>query len=431
MTTAPTRKRDGLWPESPAGGIRRNQLTYDRRNIDTYLDHGSGGKRNPRQHIFRLPGDLLPAFVLATLPFGALLSGIKGLPVVLTASQILALLLIVRTMLGPDGRTRGPQPWVLWSVLLLGVPLIYAISFESAFLAYFNFAIGVFGGTVVGRFWAACPRPQFSLFDVALFLIPCIASIQLLLSLSATSSVVSLHQNSDVGWGRSNYVAAVIVVSSLAVVARLIEVAAPWFIFIIPVATCLISLLAVSRGGILALGFGTFVLLWAHRSTSSPSVRRRIMAIIFLVVTLLAVNVARDFRAVGSAQVDVNVGLRFELSSLALQLFLDNPLGGTGWTGLRGPSLVYLGQQQSFAHSVIPSFLQIGGLLSIPFLVLLIWRIVCAIRAGGVLLAPVFACIVISLTDPFFEGTIGGTLAWACLTVLTARLSERRRMAEV
>lgn len=384
-----------------------------------------------RSWAFRQRGDLLPALVVMTLPFGPLLSNVNGGSLIFTTSQGLTVVLLLRVVLGPEGKTRGPGPWVLWAVLLLGLPLFYVINVQSASVAYFNFAVGVLGGTVVGRYWAASPRDQINLIDVGILLVPCIAAVQLILSVSPADSVAALHQYSDVGWGRSNYVAAVIVISSLAGIARLLEASAPRPVLLVPVCTCLISLLAVSRGGILVLGAGACVLLWAWPRPSGLLVWSRVWAISLLALAAFAVDVARDFRAESSTQVDLNVDSRFRLSNLAFRIFTENPLGGTGWTALREPSLFELGRQQSFAHNVIPSFLQIGGLLSMPFLMLLAYRTVCAIRVGGVLLAPVVACVVFSMTDPFFEGTIGGVLAWACLTVVQARMSNSRSEARL
>jgi hypothetical protein len=65
-----------------------------------------------------------------------------------------------------------------------------------------------------------------------------------------------------------------------------------------------------------------------------------------------------------------------------------------------------VGENQTFAHNLVFSMLQIGGLLSIPYLVVLAVLSYRAFRHGGPYAAAIAAAIAISMTQPFFESTV-------------------------
>jgi hypothetical protein len=54
--------------------------------------------------------------------------------------------------------------------------------------------------------------------------------------------------------------------------------------------------------------------------------------------------------------------------------------------------------------------LQIGGLLSVPYLVVLAVLVYKALRRGGSYAAAVAAAVAVSMTQPFFESTVGNLI---------------------
>jgi hypothetical protein len=72
-----------------------------------------------------------------------------------------------------------------------------------------------------------------------------------------------------------------------------------------------------------------------------------------------------------------------------------------------------MGTSQTFGHNLVLSFLQIGGLLAVPFLVVLIVIVIRIVLRGGLIAAGVAASIAIAMTDPFFEGSVAATIAIA------------------
>jgi hypothetical protein len=79
------------------------------------------------------------------------------------------------------------------------------------------------------------------------------------------------------------------------------------------------------------------------------------------------------------------------------------------------------GSSQSFAHNLVLSFLQMAGLLALPFLIIVArWTLIAA-RRRPELLPAIAAGLSLSITEPFFEGFVGALVMWMVLYPLTDR----------
>jgi hypothetical protein len=240
----------------------------------------------------------------------------------------------------------------------------------------------------------------------------------------------SLHQSSQTPWGNSNFVAGCLVVGALVVMARSASLRCHRK-YLLPLGVIAIgaALFTLSRGAIIAACVGTVFFLWfksAQRpqrpltSTVTASRRRadrilarmssRVLSVLIPVMAFIAFDHATDLRAQVDDRVYANVDVRVAMYRLAWEEFLDNPLTGSGWASFRDASLMTTGESQTFAHNVALSMLQIGGLLSVPYLVVLAVLVYKALRRGGPYAAAVAAAVAVSMTQPFFESTVGNLI---------------------
>ena len=375
----------------------------------------------------------LPLALIAVGP--AIVVSISGRTLPVYASQIAIAVLVIHIGFSVLAqRSYGDVPatmrWLLAGTALLAVALIWSTDPAAGMLAYLNFGSGTVGGMVIAQVWKGMSR-GFSWIDVsyAVFLIAGIA--QLLASFSKASSVNSLHQSSQTPWGNSNFVAGCLVVAALVVVVRSASLGRHRkYAVTLALVAIGVALLTLSRGAIVAACVGAIFFLWSksgtrrprgHRPSSTASRRvntnvvlrllARMLAVLVPVVAFMAVDHVTGLRAQVSKQVFSNVDGRFELFRLAWENFLQNPLTGTGWASFRDSSMSIAGQSQTFAHNLILSMLQIGGLLSVPYLAALSYLAYRALRYGGPYTAAVAAAIAVSMTQPFFESTVGNLIA--------------------
>ena len=373
----------------------------------------------------------LAGLPLALIPVGpAIVAVIGGRTLPIYANQIAIAVLVIHIAFSVLAhRNYGGVPvtmrWLLAATSLLAVPLIWSTDPAAGTLAYFNFASGTVGGIAIAQVWKAVPR-DYSWIDVGYIVFLIGGVTQMLVSYSRASSVNSLHQSSETPWGNSNFVAGCLVVAALLVIARSAHLGHHRKY---AVAVCLVAigvaLLTLSRGAILATGVGAIFFLWSksgtHRSQrvlSGSSASRptdfkvpvrllpRMLAVFVPVVGFIAFERATELRAQINGQVYANIDARVALYRLAWDEFLKSPLTGTGWASFRETSLDATGQTQTFAHNLVVSMLQIGGLLSLPYLVILSFLAYRALRHGGPYRAAVAAAIAMSMTDPFFESTV-------------------------
>lgn len=366
----------------------------------------------------------------------AIVVSISGRSLPVYASQIAIAVLVIHIGFSILARRSfGDVPasmrWILAGTALLALALMWSTDPSAGLLAYLNFASGTVGGMVIGHVWRGMSR-GFSWIDVsyAVFLIAGIA--QLLVSFSKASSVNSLHQSSQTPWGNSNFVAGCLVVAALVVMARSTDLGRHRkYAVALALVAIGVALLTLSRGAIVAACIGAIFFLW---SKSTPGLRSRrdrpsspgrehvitnvvirmlarTLAVLVPVVAFIAIDHVTGLRAQVNKQVFSNVDGRFELYRLAWENFLQNPLTGTGWASFRDSSMSIAGQSQTFAHNLMLSLLQIGGLLSVPYLAALCYLAYRAFRHGGPYTAAVAAAIAVSMTQPFFESTVGNLIA--------------------
>ena len=139
------------------------------------------------------------------------------------------------------------------------------------------------------------------------------------------------------------------------------------------------ALLTLTRGAIIAACVGAVFFLWSgssgHQQPSGAdrvragghqrrlsAVLSRALAVVIPVAAFLAIEHVTELRAQVGTQVHTNIEIRFQMYRLAWEEFLNSPLTGTGWASFRDVSLDSAGLSETFAHNLVISMLQIGGL---------------------------------------------------------------------
>lgn len=368
----------------------------------------------------------LPLALIAVGP--AIVVGISGRALPIYASHIAIGVLLVHigfSALAQRGYRDVPvtMRWLLAATALLAVPLIGSKDPAAGVLAYFNFASGTVGGIAIAQVWRSMSR-NYSWIDIG-YLVFLIAGVtQLLVRYSTASSVNSLHQSSPMPWGVSSVVAGGLVVAALIVLARSASLGRHRkYVVTVGLVAIGVALLTLTRGAVVAACVGAVFFLWSksgrprrNRPGSSASghvsprvlmgLFARALAVFVPVVGFIAIERATELRAQVNTQVYANVDTRFAMFRAAWEQFLSSPLTGTGWASFREASLEATGQSQTFAHNLVVSLLQIGGLLSLPYLAALAFLTYRALRHGGPYTAAVAASIAVSMTQPFFESTV-------------------------
>lgn len=386
---------------------------------------------------------LLAALPLALIVVGpALVIGVDDKTLRIYACQIATAVLVIHLgfgALGQRAHVRAPASvgsgnagWLLAGVALLAVPLMNAIEPEAGLVAYLNFASGTVGGIAIAQVWRRTPH-VYSWIDVGYLVLLVAGTVQLLVPILGASSVNALHQSTETPWGNSSLASGALVVTALIVMARSTHMGRFRKLAItIGLVAIGVALLTLTRGSIIGASVGAVFFLWSKvdqrprrsedttprggrlAATTSrhvdPSVLGRLLlralAVVVPVVGYLIVERATELRAQLGERVHLNVDTRLALYRLAWEHFLESPLTGTGWASFRGASLDTVGENQTFAHNLVFSMLQIGGLMSFPYLVALAVLMYRAFRHGGPYAAAIAAAIAISMTQPFFESTV-------------------------
>jgi len=371
-------------------------------------------------------GSALAALTIVTIPLGPLLItvGTRALPVYWSQIAFAALCfhLIFSSLAARARRAAAPPMRVglaLSLITLMGVGLISPRDELAAVLAYANFSTAVLGGVLVGRLWAYDRAERFGTIDKAWYIFVLTAAAQLLSSFGNAQSFTELHQNSVTPWGESNFVAGVIVVASLLVLARLADTASPWILGIPIVCACAVALATLSRGALLAAGVGVATYLWALGRRPFSKFALRVTALAVPIVLLMALNGVTSIRSQVNSQVFANIDARWRLYETALGEFRASPIIGTGWASLRQVSET---GQSTFAHNVVFSFLQIGGLGGLAFLCIVAVFSIVAIRRFPRLASPILGALAVSMTDPFLESYVAGLLFWAIIWLGASRI---------
>jgi hypothetical protein len=376
-------------------------------------------------------GALLAGLPLALIAVGpAVALGIDGRTLPIYACQIAIAVLVIHIGFSVLAhRSYGDVPntmrWLLAATVLLAVPLIWSTDPAAGMLAYLNFAAGTVGGMAIALVWKSMPH-AYSWIDVGYIVFLTVGVAQLLVRYSSATSLNTLHQSSPMPWGVSSVVAGGLVIAALIVMARSASLARyrKYGVTVGLVAIC-VALLSLTRGAIIAACIGAVFFLWSKSGQQgSPRLRAasaasrhadtnaiirmlmRVLAVFVPVVGFFAIEHATELRAQLDTQVHTNVDIRFQMYRLAWEEFLTSPLTGTGWASFREASLDTTGQSETFAHNLVVSTLQIGGLMSLPYLAALAFLAYRALRHGGPYTAAVAAAIAISMTQPFFETTV-------------------------
>lgn len=378
---------------------------------------------------------MLAALPIAVIIWGpALRASIGGRSLLISASQLTIAVLVVYVgveMLGGSRYRQLPSGggWLLASVTLLVLPVFWSSDLEGGTVAYLNFASGTIGGLAIALIWTNTQRGTCWI-DIGYLVFVTGTILQLLIAFSEADSKTMLHQSSRTAWGNSNFVAGCLVVGAFALMGRSAKTrkyrTAAAVIGFTGIAVALFTL---SRGAIIAACTGMIFFLWSSFSkfperrllrsgadSSKPGTFRtarllaRIMAVFVPVAAFQALAYVTSLRAEVNGRVYVNVDTRVELYKLAWQEFLAHPLTGTGWASLRDSTQTAMGQSNTFAHNILFSMLQIGGLMAVPYLLALFVLVYRGLKLGGNYAAAIAAAIAISLTDPFFESTAGNLL---------------------
>jgi hypothetical protein len=339
-------------------------------------------------------------------------------------SQAVTVLYLVFRALGPKSvvRLRGKAVAALL-ILSMTPALLVAPVFRSAVVAYSNFTTGVLAAIVLATGFAAAGSGNY--VRRAIYWLPVITAVQLIFSLRNATQVSQLHQNAHVSWGNSNYVAALIVTWVTLTVPYLIERKGSKILFLPQAFAVVVALLTLSRGATIAAAVGLASTIWwvTRGSTWRLAVRGAVALMPFGVI--LALGYISHLRSVQNHNAAVNVTNRFSLYRIAFHDFETSPLLGHGWVSLRAESSAALGgEQESFAHNLFASFLQMGGLTALPVLVFVVGATWTLCKRGSPLFPAALAGFAISMSDPFFEGYVGAMTMFGIL--IGGLLADRR-----
>jgi O-Antigen ligase len=364
------------------------------------------------------------AVVVLTVATGSLPGILLGTKThIVFTSQVVAVVYLLLRLVGPASaeRLRGQG---ICAVLILSMApaLVVAPSFRSAVVAYTNYTTGVLAALIVATGFFV--ERSGSYIRRAIYWLPVITAIQLIFSLRNATQISAFHQNAHISWGDSNYVAALIIVWVTITIPYLIEHRRPKRYYLPLVFAAVVALLTLSRGATIAAAVSVASIIWW--STKGATWRLALRATVTFVplVAILAVGYIGHLRSAQNHNAAVNVSSRFSLYRIALKDFENSPLVGHGWVSLRAESASAIGQQESFAHNLVASFLQMGGLTASPVIIFVIVATVTLCRRGSPLFPAALAGFAISMSDPFFEGYVGAMTMFGIL--IGGLLADRR-----
>lgn len=359
---------------------------------------------------------VLSGLTIATLPLGSLAYASESRNLLISYSLLIGVLLLSHLLAGSLTRRcqNGPIGVAirLSLVLLLTmfVPVLAGDSQARAIAAYVSFAGGTLCGLTIAAVWTTTRR-RIGFIDVSLMLFVIVTSVQIHVFRNLDPGT-SLHQ-AKVAWGASNYVAGTLIVASLAVIARLVEIRASRWLWLVPAGGFVSAMLTLSRGAVVAGSIGVLVLMWNSGRTATRRTVLRLCCVALVVAAAELFTAITEVRSVGGYDPGQNIAARVELIELSWDQFVSSPLTGTGWLALR--DVAGFDVPISFAHNVVLSFLQIGGLFGLAFLILLAHQSMKGMRNGTPMFAAVVAALAMSFSDPFFEGGVGALVSWAVI----------------
>lgn len=305
-------------------------------------------------------------------------------------------------------------PALIGVVSCLAVGLVTSPDAGLALVTFSRLTIGLAGGWAVALAWRRSGE-AWNIIDASLAVTGFLIAVQLLLSLRSDPEVAYVINRGELSWGRSNYVAAVLAISSVALIGRL-RVCRPHLVWwVAPIVMIYAAYRTLSRASLvgIAAGLVLLALLRARRTSKSRAGRGLVVVVIVLIGLYAFTQISRSRADVQTEQhLAATVESRLDQWRLARDSFLESPLVGTGYGELR----LLTAERSTYAHNVVLSMLQQVGLLAVPFLVLLTGLGVKAFRRGRPELRPALVVIlVISQVQPLFEGTGGALVSWSVI----------------
>ncbi len=312
-------------------------------------------------------------------------------------------------------------PLALLSLVALAPAVLVSPDRGLAAVVLYRFALGMLGGWALASLWSWFGFGRWSPIDTGLVIAGLGTSIQLSLVL-VSSSFATFHEASNLSWGASNYVAAVLTLLGLTTWGRMAWCSVPRAWIALPVAMLGASALTFSRGELVALLAGV---AFAFLRGFSPGKRLGLRALAVTAVVAPAsywiYDQVTQLRLADTTATHLleNIQSRFDLVGLSIRAFLGSPLFGGGLGSLQQSSLASFAQSATYAHNVEFSLLGQAGLASLPYLTLLgaCFYAVFVTRVAAQFRPAVVAMLVISQVEPLFEGIVGGTFSWAVLLV--------------
>lgn len=415
-----------LFARHTSGPAHRRVQLVGARDAAPHLDIGKPAKLSV----------ILASIVVASVPFGAAFEfGAYDKHFYVSLSQLattaLVLHLAASRFLTGEGQILDNRSLraILLCAALLALSVPYAFDRGSAAAAYINFITGVLGGVCVGAVWARTQRASLGPIDMAVVVLVLWGAAQLLVAVGSVGDTAVQHQAAATPWGKSNYVGGVLAACSWILVARLRSLGRrhAWLLLVIGMGLYA-AVQVYSRGTALAIAMGVAGYLWSVGKSGLARVFARALTVALPFLALFALSEITAVRLQGNSAALNNIDTRFQLFEEAWREFVGSPVVGTGWASLRQAQVGVNGEEQSFAHNVLLSFPQIGGLLlGLPFLAVLLTLALLAVRLDREgMRAAILACLVISMTDPFFEGQVGALIGLAVIVRVIAGVSDGR-----
>lgn len=375
----------------------------------------------PFIHASRVPAPNLPsiesvlaATLVASIPLGpALEFSAEGKNVSISFSQLITIVLVCHIINTKLIRTKTKKSGLAMALMLSSLmltPLLISPVFGPGLFAFTNYALGILGGMIVGHVWARQKSNRLGIVDLGLIIFLLWGSAQLLNAFANAEAIRNLHQNAETPWGNSNYVAGGLIVGALILAGRALTIKASLWSALPVLIAITAALMTLSRGAAVAGAVGCGVLLWTAGSRPWHKITLRLFSVALPVAAYTLVATLEQLRYEGSSHANRNVDSRLALFQAAWEDFQRSPIVGSGWLSFRSISAETI-EQQSFAHNFVLSFLQMGGVIfGLSTICCYIYLFLRAIRMRPLMAPAIFAGLSISMTDPFFEGTVGNVL---------------------
>lgn len=341
----------------------------------------------------------------------------RALPVLL--AYVPMAMLMVHYLLGA-GRITTRTVFLVWVALvplivraLLDVRTAYAISVAG------NLSFGMVGGwLLVSATRQGRGRDRWTPVDAGLGVFLFVTALQVMLS-PGRGTGGAFHHTLELNWGRSNLVAAVLLLGCVQYAARIVACRPRW-LWCAPVVPALLAIVMIlSRGAVAGALFGIafaiqrFGLSRKARNMVARTVLASGLVAGVAVLAVFAVGAINDARRAQSPT--DSLAVRGDLWRIAWEDFSDAPILGSGFGSLRESSLESLGQPYTYPHNVFLSLLQQAGLFGVPFLLVFLYLVGRLVhrRQSWFLVAGAGALVFLASVEIVVENPVAGLLAWS------------------